>query len=504
MSDLNRVLPHSEEAEKGVLGAIFLDAFRLAPAAIGAGVKPEWFYVPAHRIIWETIERMSEKGKAIDLLTASTALKDAGMMDRIGGPTALDRMVDATPSASHFEYYLEIVRNKFYLRRVIEVCRDTEQEAHTTEDGGKLLSGLSGRFLDVHGDVRREVSNADLMQASTDRWDAVKKGAEPDIGIETPFYKLTRILCGLETGITIVAGRPSAGKTTLEDIIALHAAEQCGIAVARSTMDSTAKQLLQRSICRRAQVSLPKLKFGFARADQVEDTKLAAKRIAQFPFWINDWSNDLAEIRAWFRLMKAKRNVGLATLDHLGLVWASEMGKQNWDTYARTTYVSGQLKALSLEMGIPMLVLSQLSRANAKDNREPELQDLRDSGAIEQDANKVIMVWIDEKKKKEMEDKHPGATKHKRPCWMKVAKNKDGECGKIPFWLYPAYFKFEVDESGCFQDDTLPLEAHEAEGRQQTTDYRPQTEEERPKNLGGVARQRAFEVLAEEPERSNT
>jgi replicative DNA helicase len=158
--------------------------------------------------------------------------------------------------------------------------------------------------------------------------------------------------------------------------------------------------------------------------------------------------------------MKAKRGIGLMTVDYIQLVRATDMGRSEWDTVARVTHVSNRLKDLSLSLHLPILALCQLSRAVEKDGRDPQLSDLRDSGAIEQDAQKVIFLYVNGKKREEMEKAVPTATKHKRPVVANVMKHKDGETGIVPFWLYPPYFRFataKVSETGePFVDDQLP------------------------------------------------
>lgn len=156
--------------------------------------------------------------------------------------------------------------------------------------------------------------------------------------------------------------------------------------------------------------------------------------------------------------MKMKHGVGLVTVDYIQLIRAAEMGRSEWDTVARVTYVSRELKALAMELNIPVVVLSQLSRMVETENREPKLSDLRDSGAIEQDANKVVFVYVDVKKRKEMDEKNFGATKHKRPVWFNLMKHKDGECAAVAMWMYPPYFSFDQAQCGekeDFADDGL-------------------------------------------------
>lgn len=287
-------------------------------------------------------------------------------------------------------------------------------------------------------------------------------------------------MSGFEIGLTVLAGRPSAGKTTMEDQACTYLA-MSGKAVARCTLDSSRDELLERAICRTAGVSMPKLKFGFARKDQLANAEDAAIKLDQAPIFINDWDRDIAGICAYARAMKRRYNIVLFTVDYIQLIEAAEMGNAEWNTTARVTYVSRKLKALSFELKIPVLVLSQLSRAVEKEDREPQMSDLRDSGAIEQDAAKIIFLYVHAKKKQEMEDEEALATKHKRPVIVNVMKHKNGQTGALPFWLYPPYFNFEPADilmvngkPEPFSNDDLPASRkQDSEDWKQLPDYLP-------------------------------
>lgn len=451
-----RIPPHTVESETGALGSLLLEGDALAQTAVARyRLTPESFYIPAHRAVFEAIMALTILRRPVDLLTVSDQLRKSGALDKIGGPVTLSRLVDATPTSAHAEWHFEIVRRKFMLRQVMQICHDGKNMAYDADDAGPLIGKLIDSFGDMCVSPEAEATNDAIMGEAIQEWRDAKDGIKPAIGIETPWPKLTQTLCGLEEGLTIVAGRPSAGKTTLEGMMAAWSAEG-GFAVARATMDSSTKQLLKRELCRRAGVSMPRLKFGFGRHDQFQELDSARKLIAQLPMYFNDRDTDINQISAWFRTMVRKRKVGLITFDYIQLMMAAEMGRSNWDTVARVTYVSQRLKALAMELRIPAVVLAQLNRNVDTENRRPQLSDLKDSGGIEQDANKVIFLYVDGKKKKEMEAKQPGATKHKRPVWCEVMKHKDGDTGPVPMWLYPPYFRFEVDRSGSFDDDDLP------------------------------------------------
>jgi replicative DNA helicase len=461
----------SEEAERAVLGAMMLDGGRVMPLARGvAGLTPEAFGIMAHRIVAEAMWAMAENSKRyIDMVTVQAELERLGKLDAAGGVPLLLGLIDDTPTAAHAEYYIQIVREKWLLRKAMFVTQGLQADIHAgPENVEEFVRQAPDRFTGLMGVDTQEASNIEVMDHNIERWEdavAYRQGdasKAPAIGLSTPFAEMTEMLCGLEPGITIIAGRPSAGKTTLEDMLSHHVAKN-GIAVGRVTLDSTRASLLARAQCRIAGVSMPKLKHGFGRRDQIKACRDARNEIGKLRMWIRTDLADVASIRMWALERKRKDGMGMLTIDYAQQVRASELGRAESDRVARMTHVIARLKKLALdELEIPVLVLSQLNRQSEKDGNDPGLNDLRDSGALEQDADKVIMLYIDKKKRKEMDEADPTATKHKRPVVFGVAKHKDGETGSLPLWMYPPYFRFEVADDE-WADDGLPGDQEELE-----------------------------------------
>ena len=455
----DRIPPHSEEAERGALGAMLQEALRLLPVAGRLGVTPESFYVPAHRLVCEAIFGVVNEKRVADALTVEEWLRRTGDMDRIGGVRLLYRLIDETPAAAHGEYYLDIVRQKQVLRDVVQICGEAQRKCYEAERGDQLAGQTADRLAGVmEREGPREETNKEALAAVLAQYRAANAGEQTAMGLPVPWEDLHELLCGLEPGVTIVAGRASMGKTTLEDCVWMGLASQ-GEPVGRVTADSSRRSLLARAACRRAGVSMPKLKSGHARKSQLQQFAEAKEVIQDYPIFINAADRDIGVICPWTRMMVKKYGIKLLTLDHVGLLTAAIMGNRQWDKVALVTYVSGELKRLAFELSLPVLLLVQLSRAPAKDGklRAPVLSDLRDSGALEQDAEKVVMVYRDEKKAREMEKERPGATKGLRPTWVDVQKHKDGETGRIPFWFRCSYFRFDQTTSefpeGCLDDE---------------------------------------------------
>ena len=452
MDQADRLPPNNEQIEMAALGCFLIEPDTVAMARTQFRLTVEAWFMPACRIVVETVFGMADAGKPIDILLVQAALgKDT---DRIGGSVFLDSCVDAATTPAYAGHYFDELRQVWIRRKVLDEARKLEVDARGDGKRGEtLLQEAPSRFIGLVDEQVAVVSNNDLMTASITKWRDARANKKPAIGIHTPWAVLTEMMCGLENGITIIAGRPSAGKTTLEDNLAVHAAKQ-GVGVGRVTLDSTAQELLDRALCRSGEVSLPKLKFGFGREDQFAAIENAREELAQLPMWFADRIFDVRGIATWARMMKARHNIGLLTIDYIQQIAASELGREQNNTVARVTHVSRVLKQLALDLGIPVVVLSQLSRAVEQEGRTPQLSDLRDSGAIEQDAHKVIFVYRNVKKAREMEAENEGAGKKKRPVHIDLMKHKDGECGKLEFWLYPNYFRF-VPAAPDFADDQL-------------------------------------------------
>jgi replicative DNA helicase len=453
---------YSEEAERGLLGSLMVESATTADVIRTRKLRVEAFYVPAHRTIFEAAWEVVEQRGVCDLVLTVERLQAMEKLESAGGEVFVGRLVDSTPTAAHAEYYADIVREKWMLRQIERAALEIRQATHEDKPAETVLADGVSRLTEINTGVVEVKTNRELMEASAARWEAAEKGGKPAIGLTTPWPILTETMCGLEPGVTIVAGRPSAGKTTLMDIL-MHHSSQAKLPALIVSMDQTQRELLERTLAREACVSLPKLKLGYARKDQLAAVREAIARIDKRPVYILDGLHELREIMGAIRMAKRRWGIAVVAVDYLQLMTAGELGRAGMtDAVLRTTHVSSQMKALALALDIPLVLLSQLSREVEKEGRDPRLSDLRDSGAIEQDAHKVIFAYRDMKKWKEMEKAEAGATKHKRPVWLNLMKHKDGQTGAMAFWMYPPYFRLEPAE-GDFEDDGLPEDAGQLE-----------------------------------------
>jgi len=455
----DRAMPYDDGAERAVIGSILLEPYRVLPLLL-TSVPADAFYVPAHRTIVETILAMASGGpQAVDTITLSDRLRESGQLEAVGGYGALERMQDATPTAAHAEFYLEIVRQKKVARELITCGYEQAAAAFTASEPDKLIPEYSQRLLSLAAQEPTDKSNAECIAELIEKWRQARSGGPKAIGLPLPWDCMTEMISGLEPGLTILAGRPSQGKTTVEDCIAVNLAE-AGIPVGRITLDATRGELMARALARGGLSSLPRLKQGRGSDSNFERIERFGERLGKLPMYFEDRKTEIGQLAGVARAWKARHGIQLLTLDYLQQVKVANMSGGRYENPVQiVSHVTSVLKALALELGIPVLALSQLSRAADKEGREPQLTDLRDSGAIEQDAHKVLMVYRDVKRCEAMDGAVPGWTKNLRPTWLGVVKQKDGELGRIPFWMRPNYFMlFPADDETFAPDEQL---AHE-------------------------------------------
>lgn len=464
-----RVPPYSEEAERGVLGSILLDGGRVMDLCIELQIVPESFHVPAHRHIYEAMTAIAREAGAIDVLTVADRLQTAGLLDALGGTTALDTLIDATPTAAHAEYYIGIVRQKYLFRRVIDTARYAEVQCHDTEEDADVVLGrVEQAFLDI----------AEHQHGYATPWSvAVKQTMEKieDVlmsrgglrGISTGFVNLDGKVLGLKPGeMTILAARPSMGKTSLAMNIAENVVLGRGAKdhkprpVGMFSLEMAYETLVMRMLCAHAGVSAFKLSQGYT-GNKGDHKRLiqAASVLTRAPLYVDDAAGlDVLDLRARARRMKKKFEIELIVVDYLQLLNAKEYSRQG--RQIETAAISGQLKAAAKELNIPVLVLSQLSRApeqRSDKKAKPKLSDLRDSGAIEQDAD---VVWMLRRPSRNDADEE---FEDKTLAYVDVAKNRNGPTGEVQLNFEEEFTRFTDRSHGVDGLDRLePAEDEDA------------------------------------------
>ncbi len=399
---VERVPPHSEEAERGVLGCVLMDADRVLDLAIERQIRPESFYVPAHQIFFETALDLHERRHAVDLLTVGQLLADRQQLDAVGGQSALEALMDACPTAAHAEYYIEIVRQKALFRRIIDRSRGAIEDCFRAEDGADLvLDRAEQNLFDLSDDQKR--SAVPWREAVRETMEQIEKEFQQHTGITgipTGYVDIDRITGGLQpSDMIIIAARPSMGKTSLamniaERVAMGEVADHTPRPVAIFSLEMPRNSLVKRMLCSRAGVAGGVLRSGHISPQHHQGLVQAAADIGEAPILVDDSAGlEAVELRARARRMKKKHDVQLIVIDYLQMLNYSD--KSSEGRQRETAAISGAIKAMAKELRVPVLVLSQLSRApETRDAKSgvPKLSDLRDSGSIEQDADVVMLL----------------------------------------------------------------------------------------------------------------
>ncbi len=472
-----RTPPHSPEAERGVLGSVLLDVGhdnRVIDLCTENGITEEAFFSPANRLLFETLVEMSRAGTVIDPLTLNERLRVLGRLDDIGGTAYIQSLIDETPTAAHAEYYINIVRQKHLLRAVIACSRDAERRCFDEAVSADLILGeVEQKFLGIAD--RRDGTGLTWPQAIGNTMGHIERlfslGPGAVSGLPTGFANLDRKLKGLRNGEMIVlAARPSMGKTSLAMNIAECVARGADIynrpmkgdharphPVAIFSLEMSTESLAMRMLCGRAGVPGFQIDQGILNPKRVhQELTRAASELAKVPLYVDDTGGlDVMDMRARARRMKKRHKIELIVIDYLQLCNCREFAKQG--RQIETSQISGQIKAMAKELNLPVIVLSQLSRATVQrsDKEEkPKLSDLRDSGAIEQDADVALLLRRPCKAhgSEEFDDKTLAI--------VDVAKHRNGPTGEVRLDFDDALTRFGDradrggDADGLRPDDT--------------------------------------------------
>ena len=400
--DVRRGPPFSEESEKGVLGSIMLDAGKILDLCLERHVTEESFYVPAHRIVFSTICDLNKRGRPVDLLTVSDALQGNGRLESVGGHVALDRLVDQTPTAAHAEFYIETVRQRHLLRRIIERAREAESLCCESEDpADAVLEKVEQRFFDLSENHRHELSSwPDAVKSAMDHVEQMFITKRGLAGLASGFRDLDRVLMGIRAAnMLVLAARPSMGKTSLAMNIAENIArgyddpDHQARPVAVFSLEMSSEELVLRMVCSHAGISMHKITGGYISATDHGKLMQSADLLSKAPIFLDDTPGmDVVEMRARARRLRKKHGVEMIVVDYLQLLNAQEFRRLGRER--EISYISGSLKAMAKELNIPVMVLSQLNRSPETRDKHgrPKLSDLRESGSIEQDADVVMLL----------------------------------------------------------------------------------------------------------------
>lgn len=391
-------MPYNVEAEESVLGAIFLKPDSIAK--ILDIVRADDFYKNAHKIIFEAMLECYEKGDPIDPVILSEKLKKKNLLDTIGGEATILNFLHVVPTAANIEGYAKVVKEKSILRKIIDAgtkivesaSEGYEEVENILDTAEKIIFGIS-----QNRDKKEVTAVRDLIDEEFARLQDLYKNKGDVTGIGSGFKEFDKMTSGFQpSDLVIIGARPSMGKTAFAMNLALHAAVKQKKAVLVFSLEMSNSQIFQRLISAEAKVSMKKIRSGFL--DEEEWTRLGVSmgRLAESPIYIADVPNvTVMEVRALSRRLKSQGGLDMILIDYLQLIKGRDRSGEG--RQQEISEISRALKGLARELGVPVLALSQLSRAlEARVDKRPMLSDLRDSGAIEQDADTVIFLYRDE------------------------------------------------------------------------------------------------------------
>jgi replicative DNA helicase len=434
--------PYSEDAEQAVLSAMLIDQDAVLRAV--EHVTDAMFYAERHRRMFRAMVAITERGAVVDPLTLSDELERKGELESSGGKEYIGFLVDAVPTAANIEYHAQIVREKSILRRLIEVSTSIVQDAFEGRNtAAELLDQAESKIFQVSQERTKDgfIRIKELLWPTMERIEATK-GGNAITGVPSGFKDLDELTTGFQgSDLVIVAARPSMGKTAFTLNIAQHAAIEHNIPVAIFSLEMSKESLVQRMLTSEARVDAQRIRKGQLRDDDFPRLARAAGILSSAPVWIDDTPGmTLLEMRSKARRLRVDSGVGMIMVDYLQLMsgpTSSESRQQE------VSMISRGLKALAKELSVPVVALSQLSRAPEQrtgDNKRPQLSDLRESGAIEQDADLIMFLYRQEFYDGPV-DKDGNSLEGKAE--VIIGKQRNGPTGIVNLFFHKQYTRFE-------------------------------------------------------------
>ncbi len=430
---VDRLPPHSPEAEQGVLGCVLLSPNECMGECIEklkAGA--EVFYDLRHQTIFGAIAEMYDAREAVDVITLQQHLKNKQLLEEVGGIAYLSALPDVVPSSANLDYYLDIVLEKWLLRKMIHTCTEVVSESR--------VQGTTDKIKDL---VKRAINTIEDFHQ--------RQGMLTGLG--TGFTDLDKMTSGFHAGeMIVIAARPSMGKTSLAMNIAEHVAIDQKIPVGVFSLEMTADSLVLRMLCSRSRVNMRNVRDGFLAERDFPKLTGAAGKLANAPLFIDDSSGlSILQLRAKARRMHQQFGVKLFVVDYLQLLHSTARRAEN--RQQEIADISNGIKALAKELEVPVIVLSQLNREIEREKgRPPRLSDLRESGAIEQDADLVGLLY--KPKSGDEDDAAPSVEEDAVPVNLLIAKQRNGPTGDVNLTFLKSYTRFE--SAAKVNDEDVP------------------------------------------------
>jgi replicative DNA helicase len=435
---LYKLPPQNTEAEQSILGGILLDNHAIN--SVIEILETSDFYSEAHRKIFSAVVELSEKSEPSDLITLSNLLRDKKQLDDIGGVAYLASLVDNVPSAAHIAHYSRIVKEKSIMRRLIAVSTEILNKSYESSSNvNDVLDDAENAIFQI-SENKIKPSFFPLKELIKDSFKSIERLYEKKAlitGVPTGYDDLDQLTSGLQkSDLIIIAGRPSMGKTALAINIAQNASIKAGIPVAIFSLEMSREQLALRMLASEARVDSQRLRKGFLGETDWPKLTTAAGTLSDAAIFIDDTPGISAlEMKAKTRRLKAEHGLGLVVLDYLQLMRGRESLMQREQEISE---ISRSLKALAKELNVPVVALSQLNRqVESRTDKRPQMADLRESGAIEQDADVILFIYRDEVYNKSEDNPEKGLAE------IIVGKQRNGPIGRVKLSFLKDYTRFE-------------------------------------------------------------
>ncbi|MCL2689283.1 MAG: replicative DNA helicase [Chitinispirillia bacterium] len=433
-----RVPPQSLEVERTILGSMLIDP-QAADAAM-EHVDKECFYSSAHALIFECMLELSNKNVPVDIITVADALRTKNRLEEAGAQSYLSELTECAATSGNIEYYSTIIKEKATLRSLISTAADITTDCFSGDkEAGDVLDSAEGKIFSIsESRVKNKFeSMRQLLPGVMKNIGNLSKGGVN--GIPTGFIELDNMTTGLQKGdLVIVAGRPSMGKTAFCLSVALNAAVKAGHCTAIFSLEMSKDQIVQRMLCSEARINMHQLRSGNLPSREFQKLSAAMVPLSDAPLFVDDTPGiSILELRAKARRLKAQHNLELIIIDYLQLM---SSGSKTESRQQEISQISRSLKAIAKELGVPVIALSQLSRAVEQRGKDgdhlPKLSDLRESGAIEQDADIVMFVYREEYYKKDIEE-------IKGQADIIIGKQRNGPVGDVKVAFIKDYARFD-------------------------------------------------------------
>lgn len=433
-----REYPHDIEAERSLLGSMLIS--KDACNEILSLAATDDFYLDSHRLLFEAMQMIDSQNNPVDVTTLTSYLIDKKQLDKIGGVEYLLQLSESVPTTAHSQYYLKILQDKSLLRKLIHQSTQIIENAYDEVDNiGDFIGEAEKNFLSVTRDRNagefKDVKT--VIQNVTDRLVMLQKSDGQISGVKTGYYDLDKLTSGFQKGdLIILAARPSVGKTAFALNVAYNVSYKADEAVAVFSLEMPAEQLIQRVICSAGSLKAESLRSGSILKESNERYYAAADKVSKCNLYIDDTPGiRVGEIAAKCRRLHREHGLKMIIIDYLQLISGPANSRES--RQQEVSDISRQLKMIARELSVPVIALSQLSRSVEKrDNKRPVLSDLRESGAIEQDADIVSFIHREDYQDPKKEAETQGATD------IIIAKHRNGALADIRLVFLKQYSKF--------------------------------------------------------------